>query len=443
MTFKLTPRKILKTLNQCIGEMQSNIEKFVKRPGKDFSRPAICTFPVMLKATMAMESHDIDKEILQILPAKKTMLKRKDLVTQSAFNQARDKFNQDAFPFLFKEFNRKNPLTKTRDGLYVWGLDGSDVNIPFDIKDCNSHIPYNSNNGCYDQWHLNLTYDLLNERYMDIVIQPRVGISECVAACDMVDRKDVNGKCLYIADRGYLSFNLMAHIMEKGDFFLIRVKEPHSVNSPFKLIVPNGENESDKPHEFVITRNKKMAESDPVKYKYFKTSQRFDFIPEGDQESEYRIPFRFICIKLDNGTIEYLVTNLSADKYPVTVMKEYYHLRWGIEISFLFLKYGVALNYFHSVKREFLEQEVYAKLIFFNFISMVVSCVEVKKTNTKYDYKISFSDAINTGRLYLLGRVAHCDVVELLLMHKSPVRPDRAYKRDMRSQRLRPLNDRS
>ena len=40
----------------------------------------------------------------------------------------------------------------------------------------------------------------------------------------MVDRSNIP-QALVIADRGYESYNNMAHIQEKGWFFLIRIKD--------------------------------------------------------------------------------------------------------------------------------------------------------------------------------------------------------------------------
>ena len=444
MACMLTPKIILNKIQYCISSMQSIIDKFVVRPGKDFSRPKSCTFSRMLKALMSIESHSIDKEIFHIFPSGKAKITRNDLVTQSAFVQARAKFNSLAFPFLFNEFNRKTPFSKTKDGLHFIGIDGSDYNVPADIKDCNSYIPYNSKEGGYYQYHLNFAYDLLEGRYSDVVIQPRKMFNEPEAACDMVDRKAISGKCLYCADRGYHSFNLMAHIMEKKDFFLIREKDIYAKNSPFKDLVPAEGSEFDIEHTFIITRRKKKGSDPSATYKLFTKNKRFDFIPADDKESVYEIPFRLVAIKLDNEKMEYLITNLSAKKYPPATLKEYYRLRWNEEVSFLHLKYGVALKYFHSIKREFLVQEIYAKLILFNFISLLVSCVEIpQKSTNKYEYKPSFSHAIDTGRGYLLGRVDHDAVIELLLMNKTPIRPGRKYKRNMKSQRLRPLQHRS
>lgn len=443
MALHLTPKIIFNRFNSCIQSVLDDLDKFVVRPGKDFSRPRSCTPKRMITAIMSMESHSVNKEIFQIFPSGKPKITKNDLVTKSAFVQARAKLNQFVFPFLFQDFNRRIPFSKTKDGLHFIGFDGSDFNVPADIKDCNSFIPYNSNNGGYYQYHLNFAYDLLEERYSDIVIQPRKMLNEPSASCEMVDRKAISGKCLYIADRGYHSFNLMAHIMEKKDFFLIREKDIHAKNSPFKNLVHETDTEFDITHTFIITRSRKKDSGTSFTCKFFPKSERFDFIPTDDKESIYEIPFRLIGIKLDNGTMEYLITNLPAKKYPITALKEYYRLRWKEEVSFLHLKYGIALNYFHSIKREFLIQEIYAKLILFNFISLLISCVKLQQKDTKYKYKPSFSHAVETGRNYLSGRIEHNAVIELLLMNMTPIRPGRKYKRNMKSQKLRPLQHRS
>ena len=43
---------------------------------------------------------------------------------------------------------------------------------------------------------------------------------------EMVDRSTIP-EALIIADRGYESYNSMAHIQEKGWYFLIRIKDGH------------------------------------------------------------------------------------------------------------------------------------------------------------------------------------------------------------------------
>lgn len=444
MAVSINPYLIRKRLFKVIHGMAGNINEYVRHPGHDFTRKRRCTFPKMIISIMAMESHDLDGEILSGFTYWKKYISRENLVTSSAFVQARGKINDSTFPALFHKYNQKFPFTKTKDGIHILAFDGSDVNVPADKKDCNTFIPYNSNKGGYHQIHINICYSILDKRYSDVVIQPRSEMREADAACSMVDNKTIKGKCLYIADRGYESFNLMAHIMEKEDFFLIRLKNIFAGISPYKDIAPGPDMEFDISSEFLITRSRRNREEEPTKMKVIPKNRRFDFIPEDDKESTYRIPFRLIAIKLDTGFYEYLITNLPEKKYPASVLKEYYHMRWSIETSFLFLKYGVALNYFHSIKRDFLCQEIYAKLTFYNFISLLVSCVKPPSArNTKYTYKVSFSDAISIGRRFLLKNIRPADLIPLLEFHKTPERPGRKANRKVDSQKLRTLQHRT
>ena len=96
------------------------------------------------------------------------------------------------------------------------------------------------------------------------------------------------------------------------------------------------------------------------------------------------------------------------------------------------------------IKRESLTQEIYAKLTLFNFISLLVSNIDVITTEkAEYKYKPSFSNAIDIGRLFILQRIIPSDVVKMLVHNKTPVRPGRKNKRIISSQRLRTLQHRS
>ena len=67
-------------------------------------------------------------------------------------------------------------------------------------------------------------YDLEHHIYTDAVIQGRLNWNEHSALQEMVDRSDIS-KALVVADRCYESYNNMAHIQEKGWYFLIRIKD--------------------------------------------------------------------------------------------------------------------------------------------------------------------------------------------------------------------------
>lgn len=67
-------------------------------------------------------------------------------------------------------------------------------------------------------------YDLVHHIYTDAVIQGRLNWNEHSALQEMIDKSDIS-KALVVADRGYESYNNMAHIQEKGWYFLIRIKD--------------------------------------------------------------------------------------------------------------------------------------------------------------------------------------------------------------------------
>ena len=435
------PHIVRGILLQLIHSMQQNLEPFVKNPQKDFSRKRALPFSDVIQIILTMASHKMKRELYDYFsPLKKTV------PYNSAFSQRRAKINDNAFPHLLAAFNNAFPFRKKMKGLHVLAFDGSDLNVPAKATDCATYIPYNSRNGGYHQVHLNALYNLLEKRFADLIIQPRAEVNEIAAACDMVDRNPLEGPSLYICDRGYEAFNLMAHITEKGHYFLIRAQEISSGNSPYHRLSLPDKDEFDIDIQFLLTRSRRtIYRKNSTKYKIINSKTRFDYIKPEDKESLYPLSFRLIKIKLDNGNFEYLLTNLPRESFRISEMKALYHLRWEIEKSFLFLKYGLCLNYFHSIKPERIYQEIYAKIILFNFTSLIVAAVPVPDRGRfrKHKYKIAFTDAIYLCKDFLLGLQEWNYIVKELQRHLTQIRPNRQYQRKIVSQRLRGFQHRS
>ncbi|WP_423838512.1 transposase [Thomasclavelia cocleata] len=74
--------------------------------------------------------------------------------------------------------------------------------------------------------------------------------------------------------------------------------------------------------------------------------------------------------KLTFLVMPYLITLLSL-----------YNKRWGIETSFREVKYALGLNALHSKKRKLIQQEIYARLILYNFCQRVVQVIKIPKYN--------------------------------------------------------------
>lgn len=78
----------------------------------------------------------------------------------------------------------------------------------------------------YNQVHLVALFDLLSGRFTDCTVQPIRKKNEFLALTQMIDRCDLpDAVPIFIADRGFHSFNVFAHAIEHNAYFLIRAKD--------------------------------------------------------------------------------------------------------------------------------------------------------------------------------------------------------------------------
>ena len=81
-------------------------------------------------------------------------------------------------------------------------------------------------------------------------------------------------------------------------------------------------------------------------------------------------------------------------------------MRWGIETSFRKLKYTLGLLSFHAKKVEHILQEIFARLIMYNFTELIISHAVIQKKDRKYAYQANFSAAVHICRQFLRGDVS-------------------------------------
>ena len=203
----MKPSYIKNSLLKTISFMSSDPSRFVVNPGVDFSRNRKCSFRSLMLLLLSMENHTLNREIRRFF--KKLSMPH---ITKSAFIQQRQKLNDAAFPFLFSAVNSIMPFRKTYRGYHLLACDGSDVNVPPLEQDISTCVASNTSGVTYHQFHLNAVYDILENRYTDILIQPRALANERQAFLTFVIRNPVPGKCIFIADRGYFSINVLAHL---------------------------------------------------------------------------------------------------------------------------------------------------------------------------------------------------------------------------------------
>ena len=420
----MKPAKAKKALLSSIQEITDYKWLYSARPGRDNTRARKLPFESVISAILGFGSGTLHHELLDFCQFDP------NLPTSTAFIRRRATILPEAFETLFRSFTGKLCENAKHGEMPFLAADGSDLRICANPNDPDSYFPGTNGQKHYNLLHLNALYDLNSHLYMDAVVQKRMKADESAALTAMVDRSDIP-KALLIADRGYESYNNLAHIQEKGWYFLIRLRRgAHGMTSGFDL--PD-EEEFDIPFCLNLTRKQskeaKMLCRDRNHYKCLPASSRFDFLPKKtsmhDPATFYTLRFRIVRFRISESTCETIITNLDANKFPVSEIKKIYAMRWGIETSFRKLKFILGLLYLHAKKAEFILQEIFAKLTMYNFCEAITQSVVVQQSKRKYAYQVSFSDAAHICMQFFRRKLAPAKVEALLMRFISPIRPGR------------------
>lgn len=337
------PELVKKRLLALINEMAECPELFVKQPGKDFTRTRKIDFAEMMKLILAMGGNSIGNELMEYFSYDV------NTASTSAFTQQRNKILPIAFQFLMHKFTASFCDFKTFNGYRLFAVDGSDLNIAHNPKDADTYFQSLPHSKGFNLLHLNAMYDLCSKLYVDAIIQPGKKANEFRALTDMVDRSEISKNVIVIADRGYESYNVFAHIEQKGWNYAIRVKDRSSNGILSALSLPI-ENEFDTKVHMILTRKQtNVVKENPALYKIVPKPSTFDYL-DLHVNKFYPISFRVVRFPISDDAYETIITNLDSESFPSSKIKKLYQLRWGIETSFRELKYSIGLTSFHSKK---------------------------------------------------------------------------------------------
>lgn len=255
----------------------------------------------------------------------------------------------------------------------------------------------------------------------------------------MINRSPLSEKVILIADRGYEAYNNLAHLQERGWNYVIRVKACDIAKGILsKTDLPSGQ-EFDEIVSVLMTRRQTNAvKSSPKHYRFLAQHSTFDFLSVGSKGT-YPMTFRVVCIELEKGKFQYLVTNLGRD-FSMQDIKYLYHKRWGIEISFRELKHTIGLMHFNSKKVEHIKQEIYAKMNLYNFCEMITLNVVIKQDrNRKHSYQANFAVAMTICIKFLrtFNDKHPPDVEALICRYIYPLREGRNFFRDVKAKQCR------
>ena len=409
-----------------IREMATVPWLFSKKPEIDFSRNRKNNFESTILFLLSLESGSLKKELLEFFHFSM------DTPSTSAFSQQRNKLLPETLQFLFYEFNARFSFKKTYKGYRLLACDGSDLNIPYNPNDADTYFQTQPTDKGFNQMHLNALFDLREKRYVDLAIQPARKENESLAMTQMIDRYQGDKKTIFIADRGYETYNIFAHVQEKEMYYLIRVKDGTKGGMTGSFELPK-DKEFDHDMELILTRKQtKEIRSNPKKYKYLSKTSPFDYLDLYDKKF-YLLNFRVIRFAISEDSYECIITNLPKEEFSAEEIKKIYAMRWGIETSFRELKYAIGLNYFHSKKVEYITQEIYARVILYNYCELITMNVVIQQKDTKHIYQMNFTIAIHICRHFLRNDISPPDVETLIQKHLLPVRPGRSDPRKIKA----------
>ena len=420
-------KHVKNTLLSKIRKMEAFSWLFVRNPETDFTRKRKLDFATTIRCLITMESGSLQKELLKIFKFSV------DTATASAFNQQRKKILPEALEFLFWYLNTAFKKYKTYRGYRLLACDGTSLNIARNPADTENYFQSAPTEMGFNQLHLNAMYDLCNRRYTDALVQPGRKYNECRAMVDMIDRCDCGDKTIFLADRAYESYNIFAHIEQKNMYYLIRVKDSYSNSMVSSFALPRAK-QFDTMVNLILTRKQtKQVKACPQLYKHIPRTSIFDYV-DLYENPFYPITMRVVRFSITPDTYECVITNLPPDEFSPKELKKLYNMRWGIESSFRELKYSIGLSCFHAKKVEYIQQEIFARLILYNFCEIITTNVLIHQKDTKYVYQANYTPAIHVCRHFLLfcSDISPPFIEILIQKNLLPIRPGRSDPRKVK-----------
>ena len=417
-----------------VEQMAQHKEDFMKRPFQDFSRNSRLSFQNTIMSLISMEHSSISSELQKFFDYSI------DTPTSFAFVQQQDKLKPDAFEYLFHVFS-KEFSSQQYHGFSLFVVDDSVLPIPLEKENKTYRYFCRKDQQCYYQ--LNVVYNLMNHQYSAAYIEPRRGHNERNAFHYLFEKHSFTPHSVFIFDRGYEEYSLMAHISSKEQFFLIRAKD-WNAGGILKGIPRPDEEEFDFTYEKIFvykiqSKHRRNLEA------YHRIHSTFTPYFLNENVKKYHMTFRMVRIRLENGKYECLLTNLPSDKFDKNSLKKLYHMRWRIETSFRYLKYSVGLLDFHSKKVEATEMELWARLILYNYSRAVTNQLAKRTYQSKYVYQLNITNVIHVccKFLKLCGNMLHKNADFLISRELLPIRPNRNSLRKKSTQRPHKFNYRS
>lgn len=308
-------------------------------------------------------------------------------VTSGAFTKARKKLRHGAFVELnegLTEIYYKSDDIKKFNGLRIIAFDGSNIILPNEDEVREEFGTTRTANGTYEEIGsysratLVAGYDVLN----NMVVSATLGHSkdhELTLATNMIANTKEDDLLVY--DRGFGSYMFMATLIKNKRKFVIRLSKASfgPAKSMFKDAAPDSRIVSIQ----VPNAHRKAAR---------------------DLGLDEFINIRLVRVVLSTGEIEVLATVLfDTTKYPNSVFKELYNLRWGVETFFGKIKGRLNLENFTGKTVEAIKQDFWATIMISNLETIMTEDID-KQINSNIAHKQQCNESAKNGSKKLSGK---------------------------------------
>lgn len=321
-------------------------------------------------------------------------------ISKQALSKARQFIN----PALFKElyylsvdlFYKQLPSRKLWNGYHLFAIDGSKIELPnskSNFEFFGEMFGYPDPNRRFTMGLGSIVYDVLDDYIVHASFQRYLASERSAALEHLHNLEDLNiyQNSVVIFDRGYYSEDMFRYCVEHQHLCLMRLKQNYNIA--------------------------KKCSGDII-----------TVLPGNEKDRTEDTKIRVIEVILNDGTKEYLATNLFDSHISQQMFRELYFYRWPVETKYKELKSRLAIEEFSGATTTSVLQEFYINVLLSNLSSLIKNQVDEEiqitaKSTNKYRYQ--------ANRAFIIGRVKTivpkilCNLFDLSVI-------DRLYKESLR-----------
>ena len=295
-------------------------------------------------------------------------------ISKQALSKARQFIN----PALFKElyylsvdlFYKQLPSRKFWNGYHLFAIDGSKIELPnskSNFEFFGEMFGYPDPNRRFTMGLGSIVYDVLDDYIVHASFQRYLASERSAALEHLHNLEDLNiyQNSVVIFDRGYYSEDMFRYCVEHQHLCLMRLKQNYNIA--------------------------KKCSGDII-----------TVLPGNEKDRTEDTKIRVIEVILNDGTKEYLATNLFDSHISQQMFRELYFYRWPVETKYKELKSRLAIEEFSGATTTSVLQEFYINVLLSNLSSLIKNQVDEEiqitaKSTNKYRYQ--------ANRAFIIGRV--------------------------------------